>query len=155
MSGAGVYTVAVTAWQGSRVVGRARVPVAVAYPPELRDPQPDPALLARVAEAGGGRVLRTPQEALAPPPHARHDRDAWPALATASLVLFLLELVARRVPAVASLVAAVAEGGRRSAPADAWYAEADRWRPLAGPPPDADTELRARLYVARLKRDGS
>lgn len=152
---AGVHTVAVTAWQGLQVLGRARVPVAVAYPHELRDPQPDPALLARVAEAGGGRVLRTPREAMSPPPDARHHRDAWPALATASVVLFLLELVARRVPAVASLVAAAAEGGRGSAPADAWYAEADRWRPLAGPPPDADTEQRARLYVARLKRGGS
>jgi Mg-chelatase subunit ChlD len=151
LAATGLYTVAVTAWQGSRQVGHSLVPVAVPYPPELRDPQPDPALLGRVAEAGGGRVVRTPREALAPPPEAQHFKDAWPHLATASLVLFLLELVARRVPVVAGWVAAVAGRPSAATPADVWYAEADRWRARAGPPPDPDAERRARLYVARLK----
>ncbi len=151
----GLHTVTVTAWQGVRVVGRERVPLAVAYSPELRDPLPDPTLLARVAEAGGGRVLRAPQEALAPPADARHARDVWPSLTAASLGLFLLELVARRVPVVAGLVAAAVSRRATPSQADAWYAEADRWKPFAGPPPDGDTEQRMRLYVARLKRGGS
>jgi Mg-chelatase subunit ChlD len=154
LEGHGLYVVAVTAWRGEEVVGRRRLPVAVPYPPELQDPHPDPTLLARVAEAGGGRVLRTPREALAPPPDAPGYREAWPALASGSLVLFLVELVARKVPAVGSLLAAAVGRRREPGEADRWYAEADRWKPLAGSPPDSDTEQRARLYVARLKREG-
>ncbi len=154
LAGPGLHVVTVTAWQGRDLVGRRRVPVVLPYPPELRDPEPDAALLARVAEAGGGRVLRHPKEALAPGGEVSSYREAWPALAASSLVLFLLELVSRKVPAVASLVAA-AVGAPRRTEADRWYAEADRWRSLAGPPPDPQAEQRARLYVARLKRGGS
>lgn len=150
----GLYVVTVTAWQGTEVVGRQRVPATVPYPPELQDPEPDATLLARVAETGGGRVLSHPQEALAPGGQVSSYRETWPALATASLVLFLLELAARKLPAVAGLVA-TAMLARRPGEADSWYAEADRWRPLAGPPLDPRAEQRARLYVARLKRGGS
>jgi Mg-chelatase subunit ChlD len=150
----GLYTVTVTAQDGARVVGRSRLPVAVPYPPELQDPRADPTLLSRVAEAGGGRVLRAPEEVFRPPAEARHHRDAWPALVACSLTLFLVELVARRVPVLAGWLAAAAQRRRASTPADEWYAEADRWRPLAGPPPDPETERRARLYVARLGRHG-
>lgn len=154
VEGAGLYTVTVVARDGARVVARSRLPVVVPYPPELQQPRPDPTLLARVAEAGGGRVLRAPEEALRPPPEARHHRDAWPALVAASLTLFLVELVARRVAVLGGWLAAWVERRPQPTPADAWYAEADRWRPLAGPPPDPETERRARLYVARLGRRG-
>jgi len=153
LEGHGLYVVAVTAWRGEEVVGRRRLPVAVPYPPELQDPLPDPALLARVAEAGGGRVLHSPREALAPPPEAAGYRETWPALVSGSLVLFLLELVARKVPAVAGLLAAAVGRRAESGEADRWYAEADRWKPWAGSPADPETEQRARLYVARLKQE--
>jgi len=149
----GLYTVAVTAWDGGQVVGSARLPVVVPYPPELRERKPDLTLLSRVSEAGGGRVVRAPAEVFAVPSQARQPAGVWPPLLTASLVLFLVELVARRLPALAHLVAA-GLGRRAPSPADTWYAQADRWLPRAGPPPDLDTERRARLYVARLKRTG-
>lgn len=154
LDGHGLYVVTLTAWQGTEMVGRQRVPVTLPYPPELQDAEPDATLLARVAELGGGRVLSHPQEALAPGGQVSSYREGWPALATASLVLFLLELAARKLPTVASLVAAVMVA-RRPGQADQWYAEADRWRPLTGPPLDPQAEARARLYVARLKRGGS
>jgi Ca-activated chloride channel family protein len=148
----GTYTVGLSAYDGGRAVGQAVRPVVMPYPPELRDLEPDPTLLARVAEAGGGRMLRSPQESLAPPRDGRDYRDAWP-LATAGAVgLFLLELVGRRVPVVAAWVRRWASGPAQPSEADRWYQEADRWKALAGPPPDADLEERARLYIARLKR---
>jgi hypothetical protein len=97
--------------------------------------------------------LHSPREALAPPPEAAGYRETWPALVSGSLVLFLLELVARKVPAVAGLLAAAVGRRAESGEADRWYAEADRWKPWAGSPADPETEQRARLYVARLKHE--
>jgi Ca-activated chloride channel family protein len=148
----GTYTVAVTALDGGRTVGQAVRPVVVPYPPELRDLEPDPALLARVAEAGGGRVLRSPHEALSPPEGGWDYRDAWPLATAGALALLLLELVARRVPLVAAWVRRWSASSGQPSEADRWYHEADRWKALVGPPPDADLEERARLYIARLKR---
>ncbi len=152
LSESGNYTVSVAAYDGKRLVWQAVRPVVLPYPPELRDPTPDPVLLARVAEAGGGRVLRSPQEVFSPTEDGRDYREAWPLATMGALTLLLVELFARRARFVAAWVQRWATSSGKLSEADLWYQEADRWKALAGPPPDATLEERARLYVARLKR---
>ncbi|MEO0322384.1 MAG: VWA domain-containing protein [Myxococcota bacterium] len=81
-----------------RVVAESTAQLANPYPAEYARLEPDAELLARVAEATGGRVDPTPaQAASAGGESLRASEDLWPALLFAALMLFLLDLWLRRV----------------------------------------------------------
>lgn len=104
--GAYVVRVAQTLAEGVDLHGEAGW--VAPYPAEYRESGTDEALLARVASAGGGRVLEDPAQAVAPPDRVAVAR--WPVapllLALAAL-FWPLEIASRRlaVPVVASLAA--------------------------------------------------
>jgi len=157
----GAYAVTVVAQDAH---GRERVRTSgfvVPYSPELRDLTVNRPLLARLAEATGGRFLDDPQSAVAPVRASRAAADAWPALAGTALGVFVAEIAVRRLPAISQHLAALAGAVRARvarAPSAAeieeerQYAEADRWKFVE---PDAaaseSMEQAARLYIARLR----
>jgi uncharacterized membrane protein len=153
----GLHAVAVTARSGTEVVASSTVPVVLSYSPELRDLGTDAALLARVAEIGGGDVLVRPEDAMRRARTGQDVRDLWSVLAAAAAGIFLFEVAARRLPVVGALLgAALARVRRRleTPEADAAYTEADRWKVAAsGTRTDASGEELARLYIARLKQN--
>ncbi|HXF81852.1 MAG TPA: VWA domain-containing protein, partial [bacterium] len=157
----GPYTVSVIA----RGRGRPRVATSgfvVPYAPELRDVQPNRAVLARIVEVTGGRILTDPRAAVDPGRSANARAEGWPALTAVAVGLFLLEIAWRRLPAVAQHAAALVLSARdwlrrppgaAQAEADRSYDEADRWK-LVEEEPSAGSEsmeAAARLYIARLK----
>lgn len=157
----GAYTVTVAARdpRGPRVRTAGFV---VPYSPELRDLTANRSVLARIAEATGGRLLATPRDAVAASRSARTPAEAWPYLAAAAVGLFLLEIAWRRVPAIGEWLRGLAAGvlwrARRAPSAEdvaaaRAYEAADRWRLVETPPSaGADSmEAAARLYIARLK----
>lgn len=150
----GSYALSVVARHAQRPLGQRTVPVVLPYSPELLDGGGDPALLARIAEITGGRVVHSPQEALQRDPAARSSRPVWELLASLATALFLMEVVLRRLPALREAVAALVRGWRREEGEwDRVYEEADRWRvPDEEARRDASTEELARLYIARLKQ---
>ncbi len=84
--------------RGGRVVAESTAQLANPYPAEYARLEPDVELLARVAETTGGRVDPEPAEASAADGESlRASEDLWPTLLFASLVLFLLDLLLRRV----------------------------------------------------------
>ncbi len=157
----GAYAVTVASRDGA---GRERVKTSgfvVPYSPELRDLTTNRALLARVAEATGGRLLDDPKAAVAPVRTSRAAAGAWPALAGTALGLFVVEIAVRRLPAITQHLAALAGAlrGRVTRPPSAaeieeerQYAASDRWKFVE---PDAaaseSMEQAARLYIARLR----
>ena len=81
-----------------RVVAESTAQLANPYPAEYARLEPDAELLRRVAEASGGRVDPTPEEAASADGESlRASEDLWPALLFAALVLLLLDLLLRRV----------------------------------------------------------
>ncbi|MGH6959489.1 MAG: VWA domain-containing protein, partial [Dongiaceae bacterium] len=162
---AGAYQVTVLAFDGGRPVGRAALPLAVPYSPELRQVGLNRATISHLVEAADARVIATPAEALAPPAvPARRSRPVWPLFAGSALVGFVLEVALRRIPALehqlGKLVAAAVAFIRRTPPPeqaveDAEYAAADRWRiedPAEAAARAASMDAAARLYIARLRR---
>ena len=157
----GAYTVTIVARApGGRQV--ATTGFVVPYSPELRDLAPNRTVLARIAEATGGRILSDPHLAVAPSRSSRAPAAAWPYLAASAIGLFVMEITWRRIPALGAyfraMGAAVVIRLRRQpspeeAAADRCYEEADRWK-LVEPETSEGTEsmeAAARLYIARLK----
>lgn len=164
----GAYLVRVIAGAGGRPAGRAAIPLAVPYSPELRQVGLNRAVLSQMVEAGGARIITTPAEALAPPASpARRSRPVWPLFGGIALAGFVTEVAFRRMPAIeyhlGRLAAMVVSFVRRGpSPAqveeDAEYAAADRWRieePAEAAARAASMEAAARLYIARLRRQQS
>jgi hypothetical protein len=84
---------------GSQVVG-----ASVNYSPEFTAPEPNLPLLAKLAEAGGGKILdaNLPQDPLNNPfLHDRHKtfqpRDWWEWLLRLAIILFVLDVAVRRI----------------------------------------------------------
>ncbi|MGQ0568164.1 MAG: VWA domain-containing protein [Armatimonadota bacterium] len=161
----GAYVVRVTAAEGTRPVGRAALPLAVPYSPELRQVGLKRAVISHLVEAGGARIITTPQEALAPPGNpARRSQPVWPLFGGLALAGFVAEVALRRIPAIEyhlGRLAAAAIAFVRRAPSpvqtaeDAEYGAADRWRieePAEAAARAASMEAAARLYIARLRR---
>lgn len=161
----GAYLVSVLASDGGRSVGRAALPLAVSYSPELRQVGLNRAVISHMIEAADARVISTPSEALAPPAvPARRSRPIWPLFGGAALAGFVVEVALRRIPAIEhhlGLLIAVAVAFVRQEPPpeqvaeDAEYAAADRWRiedPAEAAARAASMEAAARLYIARLRR---
>jgi Mg-chelatase subunit ChlD len=160
-SAQGAYALAVAARDPD---GRVRVKTSgfvVPYSPELKALGVNRALLARIAEATGGRLLSDPAAAVAPMRTTRSTANTWPVFASTALVLFVVDLAVRRMPAIAPHLAAIvgAIRGRATRPPttqeteeERQYAESDRWKFIA---PDAaaseSMQEAARLYIARLK----
>lgn len=162
---AGAYQVTVLASDRGRPVGRAVLPLAVPYSPELRQVGLNRATISQLVEAADARVISTPAEALAPPASpTRRSRPVWPVFAGLVLAGFVLEVALRRIPAIEyqlgrAFAAAVAFIRRAPPPQqvaeDAEYAAADRWRiedPGEAAARASSMEAAARLYIARLRR---
>ncbi len=162
---AGAYQVTVLASDGGRPVGRAVLPLAVPYSPELRQVGLNRSTISQFVEAAEARVISTPAEALAPPATpTRRSRPVWPVFAGVAMAGFVLEVALRRIPAIeyqlGRLFAAAVAFIRRAPPPhqvaeDAEYAAADRWRiedPAEAAARAASMEAAARLYIARLRR---
>ena len=157
----GAYALAVTARD---TAGRVRVRTAgfvVPYSPELRDLTVNRALLAHITETTGGRLLDDPAAAVAPLRTTRSAANSWPLFAGTALGLFVVEISARRMPAIAHQLGVLLGAIRSRAgkppttqeiEEERQYAEADRWKFVE---PDAaaseSMEQAARLYIARLK----
>jgi Ca-activated chloride channel family protein len=79
---------------------RAYAAAAPSFPDEYRLAPPDPALLARLANATGGEFNPPSVAALlaADPRRARHEHPLWPWLAAAALAAFLADLALKRLP---------------------------------------------------------
>ncbi|MBI3998078.1 MAG: VWA domain-containing protein [Armatimonadetes bacterium] len=165
---AGAYMVTVVAVEGGQVVGRAALPLAVPYSPELRQVGLNRALISHLIEAAGARVIATPAEALAPPSAPeRRPLATWPLLGAGALAAFVAEVALRRIPAIEYHLGRLAAGAmafvRRAPPPqelaeDAEYAAADRWRigdAAEAAARAASMEAAARLYIARLRRQRS
>jgi hypothetical protein len=155
----------VVADDAGRPVGRASIPVAVPYSPELRQVGLNRPILSQMIEAGGARIITTPAEALAPPiTPARRSRPVWPVFGSLALMGFVAEVALRRIPAIEHHAGRLAAGliafVRRSpspqqVEEDAEYEAADRWRieePGEAAARAASMEAAARLYIARLRR---
>jgi hypothetical protein len=162
---AGAYMVRVAASDGGRTVGRAALPLAVPYSPELRAVGLNRVVISQLIEAGGAKVITTPEEALAPPAApTRRSRPVWPLFSALALAGFVAEVAIRRIPAIEyhlGRLAAAAAAFIRRAPSqaeqreDAEYEAADRWRieePSEAAARAASMEAAARLYIARLRR---
>ncbi len=162
---AGAYQVTVVASDGGRPVGRAVLPLAVPYSPELRQVGLNRATISHLVEAADARVIATPAEALTPPVSpARRSRPVWPVFGGLALAGFVIEVALRRIPAIehqlGQVIAAAAAFIRREPPPqqvaeDAEYAAADRWRiedQAEAAARAASMEAAARLYIARLRR---
>jgi Mg-chelatase subunit ChlD len=165
MPSPGAYLIRLAVSDGVGSAGRAMLPLAVPYSPELRHVGLNRAVISQMVEAGGARVITTPQEAVAPPQApARRSQPTWPLCAGVALTGFVVEVVLRRIPAIehhlGRLVAAAAAFVRREpspeqVAGDAEYAAADRWRieePAEAAARAASMEAAARLYIARLRR---
>ncbi|MGQ0551038.1 MAG: VWA domain-containing protein [Armatimonadota bacterium] len=161
----GAYQVTVLASEGGRPVGRAALPLAVPYSPELRQVGLNRATISQLVEAADARVIATPAEALAPPAvPTRRSRPVWPVFGGLALAGFVIEVAMRRIPALehqlGQLVAAAVAFIRRAPPPeqvaeDTEYAAADRWRiedAAEAAARAASMEAAARLYIARLRR---
>lgn len=161
----GAYLIRVTASDDRGPVGRAALPLAVPYSPELRQVGLNRALISQMVEAAGARVITSPADALAPPrAPARRPQPLWPAFSALALAGFVVEVAIRRIPAIehqfSRLAAVVAAFVRREPPParaaeDAEYAAADRWRieePAEAAARAASMEAAARIYIARLRR---
>ncbi len=159
----GEYGLAVAARQAGRLIGVRTSGVVIPYSPELRDLTVNRAILLRIAEATGGRVLTDPKEAFAPSGRAAGEPiDVWPPLAMVAVVVFVTEIALRRMPVIgvqlAALAGAVLARVRRPTTPeqleeDRAYDEADRWK-ISEPGSTAASEsmeAAARLYIARLK----
>ncbi|MBI4577168.1 MAG: VWA domain-containing protein [Planctomycetes bacterium] len=115
---AGTYAVYVVAAGDPEAAPVGSATGARSYPPEYRVLEPNPYLLARVAELAGGRSLAHPGEAF------RRDgrtttsrREAWMPLAALAAFLLLLDVAARRVVMPEALSRAMErQRGRRAAP---------------------------------------
>jgi len=158
-AGAYVVTAVARAPAGTR---RVTTGFVVPYAPELRDLEANRAVLARIAEGTGGRLLSDPRAAVAPMRSPREAADAWPYFSTAAIALFLAEITWRRIPAIgdylrgaaASILARLrAPPSPREAEADRFYEEADRWKLIEPESTEGaeSMEAAARLYIARLK----
>ena len=99
MAGAGLLQTHGHALAGSQVVG-----ASVNYSPEFTAPEPNLPLLAKLAEAGGGKILdaNLPQDPLNNP--FLHDRqktfqprDWWEWLLRLAIILFVLDVAVRRI----------------------------------------------------------
>jgi Ca-activated chloride channel family protein len=161
----GAYLVRVAASDQRGPVGRAALPLAVPYSPELRQVGLNRAVISHLIEVGGARVITTPGEAVAAPRDpVRRSQPVWPLTAALALAGFATEVALRRIPAIeyhlGRLVLAASAFVRRApAPAhaheDAEYAAADRWRiddAAEAAARAASMEAAARLYIARLRR---
>ncbi len=159
----GAYAVTVAARRQSQLFGTRTGGFVVPYSPELRDLDVDRQTLLQIIEATGGRILEDPSMAFAPAGRGTPlAADAWPALAAASVGLFVAEIVLRRVPAIGYYITAAAAaviGRVRREPAaqevaeDQQYEGADRWK-FIEPPSSAGAEsmqAAAKLYIVRLK----
>jgi Mg-chelatase subunit ChlD len=94
----GAYLVQVTQRDPTGGEQRASGGLVVPYSPEYRAPRPDPQFLARLARAGGGRVLTQPADAWAPLARpGQSERDLSPALLLLALFLFPLDIALRRL----------------------------------------------------------
>jgi Mg-chelatase subunit ChlD len=153
-AGRGQYLVSV-AYRDARGVHRVQTAgAAIAYSPEYRDLESDRALLVRLAELSGGHVhpplgsaaLRRDYGAL-----FRHDgraesapRELWPLLLLAALLLFPLDVAARRLALTPSEALAWLRRG--------WARRrAGRRSPLAHP---AAAPFHARLLAAKQLAEG-
>jgi len=93
----GIYNVAVTFENRQNKVTMTRG-AAVGHSPELARVRPDEALLKNLADATGGWKAEKPQDIFRGAPSARRiRRDLWPWFVTAAIVLFILDLLARRL----------------------------------------------------------
>lgn len=163
--GAGAYLVRVLASEGGRVVGRADLPVAVPYSPELRAVGLNRAVISQLVEAGEARVISSAAEALAPhSAPAAQFLGLWHVLAGSALAGFVAEIALRRVPALGyqlGRIAALVSGSSRYTPppeqaaAEAEYAAADQWKdesPQEAAARAASMAAAARIYITRLRR---
>ncbi|MDR7544636.1 MAG: VWA domain-containing protein [Armatimonadota bacterium] len=168
MPSPGAYLIRLTVSDSKGNAGRAMLPLAVPYSPELRHVGLNRAVISQMVETGGARVITTPREAMAPPQvPARRSQPTWPLCAGLALTGFVAEVVLRRIPAIENhlgrLAAATAAFVRREpspeqVAGDAEYAAADRWRieePAEAAARAASMEAAARLYIARLRRQQS
>jgi secreted protein with Ig-like and vWFA domain len=94
----GAYLIQVTQRDPTGGEQRASGGLVVPYSPEYRAPQPDPQFLARLAQAGGGRVLTQAADAWAPLARpAQSERDLSLTLLLLALFLFPLDIAVRRL----------------------------------------------------------
>jgi Mg-chelatase subunit ChlD len=155
----GAYVLTVLARDAAGSVRVRTAGVVVPSSPELR-PTAHPPVLAQVVEATGGRLLASPQQAMAPRGGAAAAAPVWPSLAAAGVGLFAAEIALRRLPVLGSSLAACVAAVRarlsgtpaaHEAEEDRQYQEADRW--TLAHPADAPASMQqaARLYIAKLK----
>lgn len=161
----GAYLIRVAATDATGSVGRAALPLAVPYSPELKHVGLNRPLISQMVEAAAARVITSPTAALSPAQSpARRAQPMWPVLSALALAGFVAEVAIRRVPAIehqlSQAAAAIGAFLRREPPPaqvaeDAEYAAADRWRieePAEAAARAASMEAAARLYIARLRR---
>lgn len=95
----GVYLVRIDARREGRSLGTRRAGLVLPYSPEYADPTrlaTDPRLL-RLAEATGGRVLETPEQAFDGLARASTAVEMWPLLLLLAVLLLPLDVAARRL----------------------------------------------------------
>jgi Mg-chelatase subunit ChlD len=162
---AGAYLIRVSASEGGRPYGRAALPLAVPYSPELRHVGLNRATISQLVEVGGAKIIGSVAEALAPPSNpVRRSQPAWPLFSSLALAGLVAEVAMRRIPALEDQMRriAVSVGAfvrREPTPVqveqDQEYEAADRWRieePSEAAARAASMEAAARLYIARLRR---
>ncbi|MFM1770435.1 MAG: hypothetical protein RJA22_2964 [Verrucomicrobiota bacterium] len=107
----GAYMLNLQEWRDGRIAGQQPLGATVNFSPEFHAPEPNLPWLRRLAEAGGGRLLQLPPDALSadrPLPPALnpflHDRrptfqprDWWETLLRIALVLFVVDVALRRI----------------------------------------------------------
>lgn len=107
----GAYMLNLLELRDGRLAGQQPLGATVNFSPEFSVPEPNLPFLRRLAEAGGGRVLELPPDALtSPQPLAAslnpflHDRrltfqprDWWPLLLRLVVLLFVLDVALRRI----------------------------------------------------------
>ena len=83
---------------GGRTVAESRAQLVNPYPREYMTLEPDVELLTRAAELTGGMVDPSPSELFDPgDEHIRHHEELWPKVLFLALILFVLDLLMRRV----------------------------------------------------------
>lgn len=96
ISKSGTYMVTVVDQKSATPVDSAGA--TMSYPPEFRDLTPNTALLKKIAEVSGGRVLETPGELFVPKPQpVRSFRLLWERLILLSLIGLLADVAWRRL----------------------------------------------------------
>jgi hypothetical protein len=94
----GAYQLMFSQTQESQLLGRQSRGLAVGYPDELRLRPTNSDLLRSVAAAAGGRFDITPGAVFAAPERsAPRAEPLWPYLATAAVLLFVLDVALRRI----------------------------------------------------------